>query len=68
MLAAAPFLVLDGSSARVASLAALAALPALAGCLIARLRGRTWLFALTAGALVLILATGIVAAKNTLGH
>jgi len=68
LLAAAPFLVLDGTSARVASLAALAALPALAGCLIARLRGWTWLFALTAGALVLILATGIVAAKNTLGH
>ena len=68
VLAAAPFLALDGTSARVASLAALAALPALAGCLIARLRGRTWLFALTAGALVLVLAAGIVAAKNTLGH
>lgn len=67
-LAAAPFLLLDGTAARVASLAALAALPALAGCLIARLRGRTWRFALTAGALVLILAAGVVAAKNTLGH
>jgi hypothetical protein len=68
VLAAAPFVVLEAASARVAALAALAALPALAGCLIARLRGRTWLFALTTGVLVLILATGVVAAKNILGH
>ena len=68
VLAAAPFVVLDAESARIAALAALAALPALAGCLIARLRGRTWLFAVTTGLLVLILATGVVAAKNLLGH
>lgn len=68
MLAAVPFLVLDGTAARVGSLLILAALPAVAGCLIARLRGRSWLFALTAGGLVLVLAVGVVALKNTLGH
>ena len=68
VLAAIPFLLLEGVSARVVSLAVLAALPALAGGLIARLRGRSWLFAVTASALVLILAAGVVTAKNLLGH
>lgn len=67
-LAAAPFLVLDGPAARVGSLLILAALPAVTGCLIARLRGRSWVFAMTAGGLVLALAVGVVVLKNTLGH
>ena len=68
VLAAAPFLVLDGTAARVGSLLILAALPAVTGCLISRLRGRSWVFALTAGGLVLAIAVGVVAVKNTLGH
>lgn len=68
VLAAAPFLVMDGPAARVGSLLVLAALPAVTGCLIARLRGRSWVFAITAGGLVLALAVGVVALKNTLGH
>ena len=50
LLAAAPFVLLDGSAALWTSLLLLAALPAVAGLLVARLGGRTWAFAVTTGA------------------
>ncbi|HXV92568.1 MAG TPA: hypothetical protein VD813_04660, partial [Pseudonocardia sp.] len=65
---AAPFVVLDGQAAARAALVVLAALPALAGCAIARLRGRSWTFAVLTGVIVLVVAAGIVLLKNALGH
>lgn len=67
-LAAVPFLVLDGEVALTGALVVLAALPALTGMVIARLRGRSWLASLVAAAVVLALAVVIVLVKEALGH
>ncbi len=68
LLAAAPFLLFDGARSVNASLALLAALPALTGVAIARLRGRSWTWSLIAGAVVLALAVAVVLIKTGLGH
>jgi hypothetical protein len=68
LLAAVPFLVLEGSTALSTALWLLAALPAVAGVLIARLQGRSWTFALVTGAWVLLLALAVVLVKTALGH
>lgn len=68
MVAALPFLLLDGRSALTSSLVLLAALPALAGLSIARLRGRSWLSSLITGAVVLTVAILVVLVKAALGH
>jgi hypothetical protein len=67
-LAAAPFLLLDGAQSLNGSLALLAALPALAGMAIARLRGRSWPWSLLAAAVVLAMAVAVVLVKTALGH
>ena len=46
----------------------LAALPAIAGLLVARLGGRSWVFALTTGGVTLVVALAVVVLKNFLGH
>jgi hypothetical protein len=67
-LAALPFAVLNGENALVATLIALAILPAVMGVAIARLRGRTWGVSLLSGGLALGLALVVVSAKYALGH
>lgn len=68
VLAAVPFLLLDGDAALSVTLGLLAALPAVAGCLIARLRGHSWTFALVTGAATLVLAAVVVVLKNLVTH
>lgn len=67
-IAALPFLILDGEAALTGSLILLAALPAVTGLAIARLRGRSWLTSLVAGAVVLVLAVAVVLVKGAVGH
>jgi hypothetical protein len=68
LVAALPFVVLDGEDALRVTLVVLAALPALTGLAIARLRGRTWPFSLMTAGAVLVLAVLVVAVKVALGH
>jgi len=67
-IASLPFLLLDGEAALIGSLVLLAALPALTGMAIARLRGRSWLSSIVTGAIVLALAVVVVLVKAALGH
>ncbi|MGB7820019.1 MAG: hypothetical protein WBL35_14970 [Ornithinibacter sp.] len=67
-IASLPFLLLDGEAALIGSLVLLAALPALTGMGIARLRGRSWLSSIVTGAIVLVLAVVVVLVKVALGH
>lgn len=67
-LAAVPFVLLDGEAALTGALVVLAALPALTGLAIARLRGRSWLSSLVTAAVVLLLAFVVVLVKEGLGH
>jgi hypothetical protein len=67
-LAALPFLLLDGEAALTGALVVLAALPALTGVGIARLRGRSWLASLLTAAVVLTLTIAIVLVKAAIGH
>jgi len=67
-LAAVPFLPLDGETALTGALVVLAAMPALTGLAIARLRGRSWLSSLVTAAVVLLLAVVVVMVKEGLGH
>lgn len=67
-LAAVPFLLLDGETALTGALVVLAAMPALTGLAIARLRGRSWLSSLVTAAVVLLLAVVVVMVKEGLGH
>jgi hypothetical protein len=67
-IASLPFLLLDGEAALIGSLVLLAALPALTGMAIARLRGRSWLTSVVTGAIVLALAAVVVLVKSSLGH
>ncbi len=67
-IASLPFLLLDGEAALIGSLVMLAALPALTGMAIARLRGRSWLPTIVTGAIVLALAVVVVLVKTALGH
>ncbi|MGA7689395.1 MAG: hypothetical protein WCA29_09220, partial [Jiangellales bacterium] len=63
-----PFLLLDGEAALTGALVVLAALPALTGAAIARLRGRSWLASLVTAAVVLAVALLVVAVKAAVGH
>jgi hypothetical protein len=67
-VAALPFLLLHGEAALIGSLVLLAALPALTGIAIARLRGRPWLSSLVFGAIVLSASAVVVLVKSALGH
>lgn len=68
VLAALPFLITDGDAAVRLSLIVLAVLPAATGAVIARLRGKSWLFCAATGGFVLILAIAVVVIKNLTGH
>lgn len=68
LIASVPFLVLDGEDALRVTLLLLAALPALTGLGIARLRGRSWLASLITAGIVLSLAVLVVAVKAALSH
>lgn len=68
VVAALPFLLLDGEAAVLGSLLLLAALPALTGMSIARLRGGSWFASIVTGAVVLTLAVVVVVVKAVLGH
>jgi hypothetical protein len=68
LVAAAPFLVLEGSEALQFSLILLAALPAVTGLAIARLRGLAWVRSVVTAAVVLGLAVLVVVVKSALGH
>jgi hypothetical protein len=68
VLAALPFLVLDGTDALRISLLLLAAMPALTGLAIARLRQRSWLGSSIFAAVVFAVALVIVEVKAALGH
>lgn len=68
VVAAVPFLLLDGRPALVTALLLLAAFPAIAGGLVARLQGRSWLVSVLSGATVLLLAAGVVVLKAALSH
>lgn len=68
ILAALPFALLDGQDALLATLIALAILPALMGLAIARLRGYSWAASVVTAGLVLIMALAVVGLKTTLGH
>jgi hypothetical protein len=68
VVAALPFLVLDGTDALRVSLLLLAAMPALTGLAIARLRHRSWLGSSVFAAVVFAVAVGIVEVKAALGH
>lgn len=68
LLAALPFLVLDGAEAVRVSLLLLAAMPSLTGLAIARLRGRSWLASGVAAGVVLAVAVAVVEVKAAVGH
>jgi hypothetical protein len=68
LLASLPFLVLDGAEALRVSLLLLAAMPALTGLAIARLRGRSWVTSGIAATIVFVLAVAIVEVKAAVGH
>lgn len=68
ILAALPFAILDGNDALLATLIALAILPALMGLAIARLRGHSWAASAMTAGIVLIIALAVVALKTALGH
>lgn len=68
LLASLPYAVLDGDNALIATLMALAFLPALMTLAIARLRGRSWPSSLVASAVGLGVALLVVLVKYELGH
>jgi VIT1/CCC1 family predicted Fe2+/Mn2+ transporter len=68
LVASVPFLVLDGEDALSFTLVLLAALTALTGLAIARLRGRSWVESVTTAGIVFGIAVLVVVVKVTLGH
>jgi hypothetical protein len=60
--------LLDGDTASLTAFIVMAALPAIAGLLIARAQGRSWLFSGVAAAVTLALALTVVTFKKALGH
>ena len=67
-LAATPYLLWDAGDALIATLLALAVLPALMGLAIARLRGRSWPTSLLAAGIAVVIALVVVLVKYELGH
>jgi hypothetical protein len=68
VIAALPFVAFDAETAIQIAVAVLAALPALTGMAIARLRGRSWGASVLVGGVVLIAALAVVAIKAAAGH
>lgn len=68
VIAAAPFLLFDSATAIDVSVLILAAIPALTGLAIARLRGLSWTRSVIVGAIVLSVALAVVGVKASAGH
>lgn len=68
VMAAVPFLLFDGMTAIDVAVVILAALPALTGLAIARLRGHSWTRSVVVGAVVLSVALAVVGIKAAAGH
>jgi hypothetical protein len=68
LVASAPFVLLDGATALRIALLLLAAMPALTGLAIARMRGRRWLSSTITAAVVFAIAVVIVEIKAAVGH
>jgi hypothetical protein len=68
VIAALPFIVLNGETALQVAVLVLAALPALTGLAIARLRGRSWTASVVFAGAVLAVALAVVAVKAAVGH
>ena len=68
VVASLPFVIFDAQTALDVAVLVLAALPALTGMAIARLRGRSWAASVLFGGAVLIAALAIVAVKAVVGH
>lgn len=68
VIAALPFIVFDGETAIQIAVLLLAALPALTGLAIARLRGRSWTASAVFAGLVLVIAMAVIAVKAATGH
>jgi hypothetical protein len=68
LVASVPFLLLDGKDALRITLILLAALPAVTGLAVARLRGRSWVESVVTAGIVLGIAALVVAIKVALGH
>jgi hypothetical protein len=68
LVASVPFLVLDGEDAPSVTLVLLAALPAVTGLAIARLRGRSWVESVVTAGMVFGIAALVVVVKVALSH
>jgi hypothetical protein len=68
VIAAVPFVLLDGETAIDVAVLILAALPALTGLAIARLRGHSWTTSVVIGAVVLSISLAVVGVKAAAGH
>lgn len=68
LVASVPFLLADGADAVRVALWLLAALPALTGLAIARLRNRSWVRSGAAAAAVFLVALVVVEVKAAVGH
>lgn len=68
LLAAVPFVALDGLVAARAAMFVLAVLPAIAGALIARLNGRSWFSTVLMALGVLVTAAVVVTVKSVMSH
>ena len=68
LVASVPFLLLDGEDALRITLILLAALPAVTGLAVARLRGRSWVESVVTAGIVFGIAVLVVAVKVALGH
>jgi hypothetical protein len=68
VIAALPFVFVDAETAIQIAVVILAALPALTGMAIARLRDRSWGASVVFGGAVLIAALAVVAVKAAAGH
>ena len=68
LVASAPFVLLHGATALRIALLLLAAMPALTGLAISRMRGRRWLSSMVSAAIVFAIAVVIVEIKAAVGH
>lgn len=68
VVASVPLLLLDGSAAVTGAFIVLAAMVALAGADVGRLRGWSWPHSILAGLAVLVVALAVVVVKSALGH
>jgi len=68
LVASSPFVFFNGATALRIALLLLAAMPALTGLAIARMRGRRWLTSTITASVVFVLALAVVEIKAAVGH